>query len=161
MQHDSMVTAIVGFVSSIFTLIITHPLDVIKTRMQVSDSQSGTAKYSSMCVAVTLIWAQERLRGYYAGLGSSLICTGLSWNLYVFLYKNAMDRWEESGMWLNGTRTNLLCAIEAGMIALVITNPLWVLKTRMEIQHRSTYVCMKYNMSTCELIIGQPLHQAL
>jgi len=61
---------------------------------------------------------------------------GCAWGLY-FLFYNSIKTWWQGG----DTRTDLgatkhmTIAAEAGLLTLVVTNPLWVVKTRLCLQY--------------------------
>lgn len=130
--------AIAGCTAGLTTALTLHPLDVIKTRMQVQDGAAAAVPvYRGTIHAVTNIIQQEGWRALYSGLTPALIGSGMAWGIYFFSYNKAKDRYKKST-----GRTNLppplhlAAAAEAGAIVCLATNPVWVVKTRLQLQYK-------------------------
>jgi len=130
--------AIAGCTAGLTTALTLHPLDVIKTRMQVQDGAAAAVPvYRGTIHAVTNIIQQEGWRALYSGLTPALIGSGMAWGIYFFSYNKAKDRYKKST-----GRTNLppplhlAAAAEAGTIVCLATNPVWVVKTRLQLQYK-------------------------
>lgn len=135
-KYEHLVAGISGGLTS--TLIL-HPLDLIKIRFAVNDGrQHSTPKYTGIKNAFVTIFRQEGLYGLYRGVTPNLWGAGSSWGLY-FLFYNAIKVWIQGGnvQMPLGPVTHLLAASEAGILTLFITNPLWVVKTRLCLQYSS------------------------
>lgn len=77
----------------------------------------------------------EGWRALYSGLSPALVGSAASWGIYFFAYNRAKER---NRAWM-GVRElspgmNLLSAAQAGSLVCVLTNPLWVIKTRLQLQ---------------------------
>jgi solute carrier family 25 folate transporter 32 len=57
----------------------------------------------------------------------------VSWGSYFFLYENAKARWSQGRDKLQAQH-HLLSACEAGVFTVLLTNPIWVIKTRLQLQ---------------------------
>ena len=134
-QHKEAVSgAIAGFAATIAL----HPLDVIKTRLQVQDVD---IKYKGTLHAFKTILKSEGVRGAYAGLSPAMVGNTASWAMYFAFYDRAKKRYEMDDDDNNTTKTltsweTLLAATEAGVGVSVLTNPIWVAKTRLALQER-------------------------
>jgi len=142
-----------GVVSGAASTLATHPLDVIKTRLQVregSGAGSRFAEYSSLGRSIRSLVAREGARGLYAGLTPALTGNTVAMGLWFVSYENAKRRYlsrspttatssssSRSGQPGLGVFWQLLAGTEAGALAAVATNPLWVVKTRLQVQERS------------------------
>jgi solute carrier family 25 folate transporter 32 len=77
-------------------------------------------------------------RGLYAGLSPALVGGTLAWGLYFACYNSAKARyaaWGAPGAELPSS-AHLAAAAEAGVAVSVLTNPIWVAKTRLQLQRR-------------------------
>lgn len=142
-KYEHLIAGISGGVTS--TLIL-HPLDVIKIRFAVNDGRmNAIPKYYGIFSAFKTIYRQEGFKGLYKGVTPNILGAGASWGLYFFIY-NAFKLQVQKGnvdTKLSAT-THLLIASEAGFITLLITNPIWIVKTRLCLQYGGTSP-VKYN----------------
>ena len=112
-----------------------HPLDVIKTRLQVQDGRPGSTRYPGALGAGAGILRQEGVRGFYGGLTPALVGSTVAWGAYFAVYeRRKAARTAAAGGGALGPRDHLLSAAEAGLLATVLTNPVWVVKTRLQLQ---------------------------
>nr|CAH7717387.1 unnamed protein product [Callosobruchus chinensis] len=133
-KYEHLVAGISGGVTS--TLVL-HPLDIIKTRFAVNDGRrQNIPKYNGTTNAFITIYKQEGFTGLYRGVTPNVLGAGASWGLY-FLFYNTLKMKLQNGNIdkpLSATQ-HLICASEGGFVTLLITNPLWVMKTRMCLQY--------------------------
>ncbi|XP_071440743.1 solute carrier family 25 member 32 [Hetaerina americana] len=147
-KYEHLVAGISGGVAS--TLIL-HPLDLIKIRFAVNDGRSGGVvgvgggvaeaaavrpQYRSLAGAISSILQQEGFRGLYRGVTPNVWGSGSAWGFY-FLFYNAIKTWIQGGNTKQplGPGLHMLAAAEAGVLTLVMTNPIWVVKTRLCLQY--------------------------
>ncbi|XP_018572576.1 mitochondrial folate transporter/carrier-like [Anoplophora glabripennis] len=139
-SHIKFEHLIAGISGGVTSTLILHPLDVIKIRFAVSDGRmQKTPKYSGIINAFSTIFHKEGVKGLYRGVTPNVWGAGASWGLY-FLFYNAIKANLQKGnsdMHLAAS-THLLAASEAGLMTLLITNPLWVVKTRLCLQFDSS-----------------------
>ena len=77
---------------------------------------------------------REGVRGLYAGLSPALIGSTVSWGIYFQVYDNAKERYRRSLRLETASlpsHLHLASAAEAGAVVSLITNPIWVVKTRL------------------------------
>ncbi|XP_075585469.1 solute carrier family 25 member 32 isoform X2 [Dermatophagoides farinae] len=134
-KYEHLVAGISGGVASTLAL---HPLDLLKVRLAVNDGQVATRpQYSGLINAVTTIFRQEGVRGFYRGVTPNCWGAGTSWGLYFLFYnaiKSHMSNVGDIQMNLNAGQ-HIVAASEAGIMTLVLTNPIWVVKTRLCLQY--------------------------
>ncbi|ENN75773.1 mitochondrial folate transporter/carrier [Dendroctonus ponderosae] len=124
-----------GTSAGVAATLVLHPLDVVKIRFAVHDGIHSTPKYSSIPNAFSTIYRTEGFWGLYKGATPNICGAGASWGLYFFCY-NAIKNFIQQGN-VNtalGPGSHLLAASEAGLATLLITNPIWVVKTRLCLQ---------------------------
>ena len=134
------VLLILGFV----TTICLHPLDCVKTRLQVN-SEAGYNFMKNFAVVTKNTYKEGGLRDFYQGITPAVIGSITSWSVYFAFYENAKNRYKRflDVSELNGF-FNMISSLEAGLIGSTITCPLWFLKTRLQLQSR---MCMVFPLS--------------
>lgn len=117
-----------------------QPFDVIKTRMQVQDGIArGLPEYKGFNHAVRIIWSTEGYRGFFSGLAPALIGSGVSWGAYFYIYESLKQYYErQQGRKQLSPLWNLTSAAQAGAAVCLFTNPIWLLKTRLQLQVSTT-----------------------
>ena len=127
-----------GATAGMISVLALHPLDVIKTRLQVQDGiDRRAATYRGTVHAFRTVVRSEGALGLYAGLSPAVIGSTLSWAAYFGCYNNAKQRYaamfEVEHL---PSHLHLLSAAEAGLVVSLATNPIWVAKTRLQLQRR-------------------------
>eukprot|EP00656_Telonema_subtile_P015584 TRINITY_DN18194_c0_g1_i1.p1 TRINITY_DN18194_c0_g1~~TRINITY_DN18194_c0_g1_i1.p1 ORF type:complete len:299 (-),score=66.55 TRINITY_DN18194_c0_g1_i1:20-916(-) len=118
---------------------ILHPLDTLKTRMQIQGQWGAASNAPKLTMRQTAlaIFTKEGPRGFYNGLTPALLGNCTSWGLYLFLYQAIKERVSTA---YGTTHDDLpamprfLCGVGAGVITTSFTNPIWLVKTRLQLQ---------------------------
>ncbi|PRW05777.1 folate transporter chloroplastic isoform X1 [Chlorella sorokiniana] len=130
--------ALAGGTAGLAATLILHPLDVVKTRLQVQDGAGLLPAYRGTVDALRQIVRQEGWRALYSGLTPALAGSGLAWGIYFFAYNRAKERYQRSsGQSKLSPGWHLVSAAEAGAVVCFITNPIWVVKTRLQLQRKT------------------------
>lgn len=103
------IDAITGFFTSAIAIAATYPADTISRRQQVTTVSAVDLKRGSL----------------YKGLGPALGTQPMFWAINMPLY-NVLKR-QNAGM-----VSDMLAGFTAGAVATVATNPLWMLRQRMQ-----------------------------
>lgn len=116
---------------------IVHPLDIIKTRLQVDSRRPVTVLGSSFRI-FTSIFKNEgptHLAALYRGLTPNLLGNSASWALYFLWYGQAQDLIRSYRRYEPSTKLSsfdyLTASAVSGTLTAILTNPIWVVKTRM------------------------------
>ncbi|XP_042027614.1 folate transporter 1, chloroplastic-like isoform X1 [Salvia splendens] len=126
--------AAAGSAAGLATVSFTHPLDVVRTRFQANDGRLlHLPTYKNSPHALFTIARTEGLRGLYAGFYPAVLGSTISWGLYFFFYSNAKERYLRSREELT-PGLHLASAAEAGALVSCCTNPIWLVKTRLQLQ---------------------------
>eukprot|EP00750_Incisomonas_marina_P001853 INCI11724.1.p1 GENE.INCI11724.1~~INCI11724.1.p1 ORF type:complete len:340 (-),score=60.00 INCI11724.1:105-1124(-) len=161
---SSAVTALVGgFFAEALSCVLWVPLDVLKERMQTqtvlakqlyeghsdvpNPARSGApVTYQSSVVFARDIWRSEGFVGLYKGYGATLFSFGPFSALYFLFYEQAKD----IGMKIDGVkeekhlnRPTLVfgaSGVAAGAAAAFLTNPLDIVKVRVQVERRGAKV---------------------
>ncbi|MXQ82362.1 hypothetical protein E5288_WYG010990 [Bos mutus] len=131
--------------------ILTCPLEVVKTRLQsssvtlyISEVQLSTMAGASVNRVVSpgplhclkVILEKEGPRSLFRGLGPNLVGVAPSRAIYFAAYSNCKEK-------LNGlfdpdsTQVHMISAAMAGFTAITATNPIWLIKTRLQLDARN------------------------
>ncbi|KAF4383283.1 hypothetical protein F8388_009314 [Cannabis sativa] len=135
--------ATAGALAGFATVAAMHPLDVVRTRFQVNDGRvSNLPTYKNTVHAVFTITRFEAsfgfyygLRGLYAGFSPAVIGSTISWGLYFFFYDRAKQRYSRNREGKLSPGLHLASAGEAGGLVCLCTNPIWLIKTRLQLQN--------------------------
>ncbi|WVR08628.1 hypothetical protein IAU60_005684 [Kwoniella sp. DSM 27419] len=129
--HSMTAGAGAGLVASITTC----PLDVVKTRLQAQHLRKGAEGYEDVNLIIKRIWGTSGAKGFYRGLGPTLAGYLPTWGIYFTVYDLVKDKagtWATEHDFLRGNTAvvHIFAAMTAGATGTVLTNPLWVVKTR-------------------------------
>ncbi|KAJ2003028.1 hypothetical protein H4R26_003296 [Coemansia thaxteri] len=128
-----------GCVSSV----VTCPLDVAKTRLQYQGVlreryvQLGYRPYKGTADTLRRILAEEGVRGLYRGLAPMLAGYLPTWAIYFAAYEALKARLAPA-LGMDAAAVHVLAAMGAGATTSVVTNPIWVLKSRFMTQSAFT-----------------------
>ncbi|KAK6228816.1 Mitochondrial substrate/solute carrier - like 10 [Theobroma cacao] len=144
-MSNAIANGVAGAGAGIVAQIITYPLQTVNTRQQTE--RIAKSKPSAACTGTgTLLQILHVLRtegwgGLYSGLKPSLFGTAASQGIYYYFYqlfKNkaeaiaAARKQKGRGNGTVGMFSWLLVAALAGSLNVLLTNPIWVLVTRMQ-----------------------------
>ncbi|KAL3481581.1 mitochondrial carrier domain-containing protein [Aspergillus californicus] len=140
---DWYIAPFCGASAGVASGIVTCPLDVIKTKLQ---AQGGFARrggrvvqttaYQGMRGTARAIWREDGLRGLYQGLGPMLLGYLPTWAVYLAVYDRTREYFYETtdSWWLSRG----YASVTAGACSTIVTNPIWVIKTRLMSQSLRT-----------------------
>ncbi|CAL0318084.1 unnamed protein product [Lupinus luteus] len=111
------------------------PLDVIKTRLQVHGLPPAQ-KGSIIITSLQNIFKTEGFRGMYRGLSPTILALLPNWAVYFTVYEQLKGLLRSHADGSNELTTvgNIISAAGAGAATAISTNPLWVVKTRLQTQ---------------------------
>ena len=134
-----------GFMAEIGSCILWVPIDVIKERMQVQSLISPDKRYHGITDAFRKMFANEGIHGLYRAYGATIASFGPFSAIYLMLYeqfkfvcvKQLYD--DDIGVHELPAWTLATCACASGAISAVVTNPLDMVKLRMQVQRGGIY----------------------
>lgn len=116
--------ALAGASGGFATVLLLHPLDTLKTNLQSDTSPSPSARR-----ALRALLASGGVPALYRGAAPALVGAGASWAFYMHCFH-----------FLRGTSpvpnaaSDFLAGSTAGLLTALATNPVWVVKVRLQLQ---------------------------
>lgn len=151
---DSMIAGAGG---GLVASIATCPLDVVKTKLQAQRTVPGQSGYEGILGTVKSIMKHDGLKGFYRGLGPTILGYLPTWAIYFAVYDGIKTTFGEPPLGVTTSERlypaaqvkgyqpvmrehpwslHILSAMTAGATSTICTNPLWVIKTRFMTQSR-------------------------
>ncbi|CAA0811120.1 Peroxisomal nicotinamide adenine dinucleotide carrier [Striga hermonthica] len=140
-MSDALINGLAGAGGGIIAQLITYPLQTVNTRQQTErDSKKEKPKLGivdQMCQVVK----QEGWGRLYGGLAPSIVGTAASQGVYYYFYQvfrnkaelTALERKKKGiGDGSVGMLSSLMVAALSGCVNVLLTNPIWVVVTRMQ-----------------------------
>ncbi|KAJ5663747.1 hypothetical protein N7507_004478 [Penicillium longicatenatum] len=129
---SSFVETVAGFTAGVVSTLCLHPLDLVKTRLQV-DRNATSRLGTSLYIVRDISRYEGGFAAFYRGLAPNLIGNSTSWALYFLFYgslKNGISIYRGNS-WALTSFDYFLASGTAGALTSLLTNPIWVIKTRM------------------------------
>lgn len=128
---------VAGVSGGVLSTVALHPLDLAKIRLAVSDGLAGRPRYTGLAHCLRSVWTREGVRGLYQGVTPNMWGAGASWGLYFFFYNAIKAHKQEGTEGSLSAGQHLVSAAQAGAMTLCVTNPVWVVKTRLVLQYEA------------------------
>lgn len=174
-QTRPWVHFVAGGLGGMAGAVATAPLDVVKTRLQLSEFREvyaltarsnlagGHVAHRNMLIQAARLFGStigiihdvyrtEGFRACFKGLGPNLVGVIPARSINFFTYGTGKDwlaRHYNDGQEL--TQIHLLAGINAGIVTLTATNPIWLVKTRLQLDkrgsaqaYRNLWECLKH-----------------
>ncbi|KAF5001328.1 hypothetical protein FGRMN_1085 [Fusarium graminum] len=143
---DSQFNAVAGAVGGFTSGVVTCPLDVIKTKLQAQGGYAALNKgrhvghpklYNGLIGSGKVILREEGIRGLYRGLGPIVMGYLPTWAVWFTVYNKSKVYMSQH---------------YAGASSTIVTNPIWVIKTRLmsqsNIRHNQDHHSSNYPKAT-------------
>jgi len=126
-----IIHALSAAIGSAVSITLLYPLETIRTRAQV-DTSDSTSRESLVHTIISIFRKEGLAQGLYRGW-FSLVVALWSLNFVYFYFFHSLRRWVENRVenldttsFNNQTVIDLLVGYGAGVIAVLITAPLWL-----------------------------------
>ncbi|KAJ0413731.1 mitochondrial carrier domain-containing protein [Aspergillus carlsbadensis] len=131
-QSDNVAHALAGAGGGVLSMILTYPLITLSTRAQVESKRAQ----SSTIDAIRRIVQREGIAGLYSGLESALFGISVTNFVYYYWYEWTRSAFENTAAKAGrskklSTSESMIAGAIAGSATVLITNPIWVINTRM------------------------------
>lgn len=140
-MSDALINGLAGAGGGIIAQLITYPLQTVNTRQQTERDPSKFDARDGVVRQMLEVVQQEGWERLYGGLAPSVVGTAASQGVYYYFYQifrnraenAAQDRWKKGiGDGSVGMFQSLVVAALAGCVNVLLTNPIWVVVTRMQ-----------------------------
>ncbi|XP_069473879.1 solute carrier family 25 member 36 isoform X2 [Ambystoma mexicanum] len=153
-QRDTLVHLFAGGCGGTVGAILTCPLEVVKTRLQSSAvttlyiSEVQLNSFNSASVnrvtrvspgpvnCLKMILQKEGARSLFRGLGPNLVGVAPSRAIYFAAYSGCKEKLNNV-FTSDSTQVHMVSAGVAGFTAITATNPIWLIKTRLQLDARN------------------------
>lgn len=142
-RRAKFITAAAGAGAGMLAATFVCPLDVVKTRLQVNRMGYQNINGTMVLGHLGKIFKEEGIKGLYCGFSSTMVALLVNWAVYFTVYeqlKTMLQAQEarRTGQYMTTPRlsvgANMLASAGAGATTILVTNPLWVVKTRIQTQ---------------------------
>lgn len=144
-SHDTFIHLLAGGTAGTVGAIITCPLEVIKTRLQSSAKAKLSVDNLSMVKCFKSIVRNEGWTALFKGLGPNLVGNAPSRAIYFSTYSTVKSLLNRSYIdYPEHPLIHMTSAASAGFVSCTATNPIWLVKTRLQLCRESITVrqCM-------------------
>lgn len=145
--NDTFIHLLAGGTAGTIGAIVTCPLEVIKTRLQ-SSAKANLLNVDnlSMVKCFKTVVRNEGWRALFKGLGPNLVGNAPSRAIYFSTYSSVKGLLNTSFIdYPEHPVIHMTSAASAGFVSCTATNPIWLVKTRLQLSKESMNVrqCMK------------------
>ncbi|KNH08035.1 mitochondrial carrier protein [Perkinsela sp. CCAP 1560/4] len=140
--HRSIEHTIAMQASAALCTFFFYPIDSVKYRIM---SQDGSTKYnyhktgkdfSGLYRGFRDTYRYEGISALYRGVGLAMFASVISWGIYMIVYKYLLFFYNKHSIG-NSIVFDYGASLIASMLCALFTNPIWLIKTRMQLQDRT------------------------
>ncbi|KAF4976504.1 hypothetical protein FZEAL_6838 [Fusarium zealandicum] len=153
------IESIAGLSAGTVSTLVVHPLDIVKTRMQIYRSSAPSAvRPTTVSLLRSLTSNPKPLASLYRGLTPNLVGNASSWASFFFFksrFERALAVWWDRPDGRPSPGDYFVASALAGASTAALTNPVWVLKTRMVSSDRGTQGAYPSMVAGARSILGK------
>ncbi|KAL4366582.1 hypothetical protein GQ457_05G032070 [Hibiscus cannabinus] len=140
-MSDALINGLAGAGGGIIAQLITYPLQTVNTRQQTERDLKKEKRKIGTIEQMCQVVKQEGWERLYGGLTPSLVGTAASQGVYYYFYQIFRNKAERKALENRkkgigdgsvGMLSSLLVAALSGCVNVLLTNPIWVIVTRMQ-----------------------------
>ncbi|KAJ9160266.1 hypothetical protein P3X46_025680 [Hevea brasiliensis] len=140
-MSDALINGLAGAGGGIIAQLITYPLQTVNTRQQTDRDPKKEKRKLSTVEQICQVVKHEGWERLYGGLVPSLVGTAASQGVYYYFYQIFRDKAEAIALKHKrkgfgdgsvGMFSSLVVAALSGCVNVLLTNPIWVVVTRMQ-----------------------------
>jgi solute carrier family 25 folate transporter 32 len=137
-MNEEAYGTVAGFFAGVLNAFAVGPLDVVKARQQIqrkllSEKTPVRLKYQGTLLSLLTIYREEGIRGLYRGFQPTIIGYAPAWAIYFTCYNRGKAEWHKRFPDTPNAGI-MVSAVASGAISNTVTNPIWVIRTRLQTQ---------------------------
>ncbi|KAL5217784.1 hypothetical protein ABZP36_018468 [Zizania latifolia] len=145
-MSDALINGVAGAGGGIIAQLLTYPLQTVNARQQTERDPSKPAFKDGAVRQMCLVVKHEGWGRLYGGLMPSLVGTAASQGVYYYFYQIFRSRAEAAALQRSrrgvgdgsvGMLQSLTVAALSGCVNVLLTNPIWVVVTRMQTHRKA------------------------
>jgi solute carrier family 25 folate transporter 32 len=129
-MSEAEINFFAGIAAGLSNVLVCAPLDTARTRLQTQGLYQ--IKYKGIFQTLSKIYKEEGIKGLYMGSSISMIAYPINWSFYFFFYESLKFHFQEKVP--SKSSNNFISASAAGVLSTILTNPLWLIRVRMQVQ---------------------------
>ena len=122
-----------GIIAGCSSTTVLYPLDLVKVRFQAATS----ARLPGVVQTMLGVGRDEGYRALFSGLTPALLGSAMSWGGFFYFYEHLKARESSQSAAASAWSTGV-SSIQAGALTVLLTNPVWLVKTRLQLQKGGT-----------------------
>ncbi|KAL2598151.1 hypothetical protein AAZV13_11G206300 [Glycine max] len=140
-MSDALINGLAGAGGGIIAQLITYPLQTVNTRQQTERDPKKDTRSQGTLERMCQVVKEEGWERLYGGLMPSVVGTAASQGVYYYLYQIFRNKAEAAALQQKkmgvgdgsvGMLSSLVVAVLSGSVTVLLTNPIWVVATRMQ-----------------------------
>ncbi|KDP44825.1 hypothetical protein JCGZ_01325 [Jatropha curcas] len=156
-MSDALINGLAGAGGGIIAQLITYPLQTVNTRQQTERDPKKEKRKLGTIERMCQVVKHEGWERLYGGLTPSLVGTAASQGVYYYFYQIFRDKAEAIALERKrkgfgdgsvGMFASLVVAAFAGSVNVLLTNPIWVIVTRMQTHTKVSKKCKSSDLSS-------------
>ncbi|GFZ14974.1 mitochondrial substrate carrier family protein [Actinidia rufa] len=140
-MSDALINGLAGAGGGIIAQLITYPLQTVNTRQQTERDLKKEKRKLGTVEQMYQVVKHDGWTRLYSGLAPSLVGTAASQGVYYYFYQIFRNKAEAAALEHKkqgigdgsvGMFSSLMVAALSGCVNVLLTNPIWVVVTRMQ-----------------------------
>ncbi|KAL6980657.1 hypothetical protein U1Q18_022294 [Sarracenia purpurea var. burkii] len=162
-MSDALINGLAGAGGGIIAQFITYPLQTVNTRQQTERGIKKERKKRGTVEEMYQVVKQEGWNRLYGGLAPSLIGTAASQGVYYYFYQIFRNKVEVTALENKkkgfgdgsvGMFSSLVVAALSGCVNVLLTNPIWVVVTRMQTHTKKSQSSPTQSIDSDEAVLA-------
>ncbi|THF98405.1 hypothetical protein TEA_025693 [Camellia sinensis var. sinensis] len=162
-MSDALINGLAGAGGGIIAQLITYPLQTVNTRQQTERYLKKEKRKLGAIDRMSQVVNQEGWTQLYGGLTPSLVGTAASQGVYYYFYQIFRNKAEAAALEHRkkgvgdgsvGMFSSLAVAALSGCINVLLTNPIWVIVTRMQTHTKKSQPSHPQSIDSDEAVLA-------